>query len=137
MADYDGIRGGMATLLNRVIGIRAMPDAPGAISPPVAVILPGRPAITYGETLDGEVDLNLLVVVLLSAANEEYGQRNLDAFLASHGPKSINSAVNSDPTLGGTCSYAVTVGVQQYGIIEYAGQSYIGASFLVQAGAHG
>lgn len=137
MADYDGIRGGLAALLNTRIGIRSFADAPGAISPPVAVILPGRPAISYGETMDGEVELNLLAVVLLSAANDEYGQQNLDAYLASSGPKSVNAAINSDPTLGGTCEYAVTVGVQQYGMIDYSGQQYIGATFLIEAGAHG
>ena len=137
MADYDGVRGGLADLLGSRLGIRSFGDAPGAISPPVAVILPGRPAITYGETMDGEVELNLLAVILLSAANDEYGQKNLDAYLTSSGMKSVNAAVNSDPTLGGTCEFAVTIGVQQYGMIDYSGQQYIGATFLIQAGAHG
>jgi hypothetical protein len=137
VADYDGIRKGLATVLAAQTGIRAHADATGAISPPCAVILPGRPAISYGQTMDGEVNLNLLAIILLSAANENYGQVNLDAYLNSHGAKSINAAVNSDPTLGGTCEYAVTVAVQQYGIIDYAGQNYLGATFLIQAAAHG
>jgi hypothetical protein len=137
MADFDGARQGLAGVISAKTGIRAMGDAPGAISPPVCVVIPGRPAISYGQTLDGEVNLMLLAVVLLSAANDTYGQQHLDAYLASHGPKSINAAVSSDPTLGGTCEFAVTIGCQQYGIIEYAGQQYIGATFLVQAGARG
>lgn len=137
MADYDGIRNGLATLLKSKTGLRSYPDAPGSISPPCVVVLPGKPAITYGETLDGEVNLSLLAIVLLSAANETSGQQHLDAYLASTGTKSVNAAVNSDPTLGGTCEFCVTVGVQQYGIIEYAGQQYIGATFVLQAGAHG
>jgi hypothetical protein len=137
VADYDGIRQGLATLLHTRTGLRAHADAPGAISPPCVVVIPGRPAISYGETMDGEVNLNLLAIVLLSAANETYGQQHLDSYLASHGSKSINAAVNSDPTLGGTCEFAVTVGCQQYGLVDYAGQQYIGATFLLQAGAHG
>jgi hypothetical protein len=137
VADYNNCRDGLASVLSQVTGIRAFGEAPGAISPPCAVVIPGRPAITYGETLDGETDLNLLAVILLSAANDTSGQENLDDYLDSHGPKSVNAAVNSDPTLRGTCSYAVVVGVNQYGIIDYAGQNYIGATFLVQAGAHG
>jgi hypothetical protein len=49
--------------------------------------------------MDGEVNVNLLVTVLLSAANDSSGQQQLDAYLASHGAKSINAAVNADPAL--------------------------------------
>jgi hypothetical protein len=137
VADYDGIRQGLAAAITAQTGLRASGDAPGSISPPCAVIIPGRPAITYGETMDGEVDLNILAVVLLSAANDTSGQQSLDAYLASSGAKSVNAAVNADPTLGGKCEYAVVNAVQQYGMIDYAGQQYIGATFLIQVGAHG
>jgi len=137
MADFDAMRNGLAALIGAATGIRAHADASGAISPPCAVVLPGRPAITYGKTMDDEVDVNLLAIVLLSAANESSGQVNLDAYVSSSGAKSINAAVATDPSLGGTCEYAVVVAVQQYGLIEYAAQQYIGATFLIQAGAHG
>lgn len=137
MADYDAIRQGLATAITAGTGLRAFADVPGAVSPPCCVILPGRPAITYGVTLGGEVNLNLMAMVLLSAASDTYSQQALDEYLSTSGDKSVNAAVEDDPTLGGTCEYAVTTGVQQYGLIDYAGQQYMGATFMIQAGAHG
>jgi hypothetical protein len=100
------------------------------------VIIPNRPAIVYGQTFDGEVQLNLLTIVLVSAANDNTGQVALNAVLASSGPSSINAAVQKDPTLGGVVEFAVVQQVTTYGVVEYAGQQYMGATFTVQCGCH-
>lgn len=135
MADINAIA---AALANRVAttGVRAFPNAPGQVVPPAVVVIPDRPAILYGQTMDGEVNLNFLAIVLLSAANDTSGQVNLNNFVASSGAQSVNGAVQGDPSLAGTVEYAVVLSVGTYGMIEYAGQQYIGASFLVQCGAH-
>jgi len=106
------------------------------VVPPAAIVIPNRPAILYGVTMDGEVTVNLLAIVVLSAANDNTGQVALNAIISSSGAKSINAAVQADPSLGGTCEFAVVQQVSQYGLIEYAGQQYMGATFLVQCGAH-
>jgi hypothetical protein len=143
VADLGAIRAGLAALLTAQTGVRAHADAPGSISPPCAVILPGRPAILYGQTMgtditvygEGEVTVNLLVIVLLSAANDVAGQDRLDKYVSSSGSQSVNAAVNKDPTLGHTVEFAVVQAVQQYGLVEYAGQQYMGATLTIQAGA--
>lgn len=135
MADINAIAQALATRI-ATTGVRAFPNAPGQIVPPAVVVIPDRPAILYGQTMDGEVNLNFLAIVLLSAANDTSGQTALNSFVASSGAQSVNAAVNGDPSLAGTVEYAIVLQVGTYGMIEYAGQQYIGASFLIQCGAH-
>jgi hypothetical protein len=135
VADINAIATAMA---NRIAttGVKALPYAPGAIVPPAVVVIPDRPAILYGQTMDGEVNLNFLAIVVLSAANDTTGQLNLNNFVASSGAQSVNAAIQGDPSLAGTVEFAIVLQVGTYGLIEYAGQQYIGASFLIQCGAH-
>jgi hypothetical protein len=135
MADVDALANGLAARL-ATTGLRSSPNAPGAVSPPAVVVIPSRPAVLYGQTMDGENQVNLLAIVLLSAANDTSGQIALNAVVSSSGPKSINAAVQADPTLGGTCEFAVVTQCATYGIVNYAGQDYMGATFTVECGVH-
>jgi hypothetical protein len=135
VADVNTITTALANQL-ATTGIRAFPNAPGQVVPPCVVVIPNRPAIVYGQTFDGEVQLNLLAIVLISAANDNTGQVALNAVLASSGPSSITAAVQKDPTLGGAVEFAVVLQVSTYGLVEYAGQQYMGATFGIQCGAH-
>ena len=136
MADLNTISTALAAQLASSTGLRAYSTAPGQIVPPVVVVIPGRPAIQYGVTMDGETTLNLSAVVLLSAANDNAGQVALNGYISSSGPQSIAAAVQDDPTLGGACEFALVTQVATYGLVEYAGQQYIGATFTVQCGAN-
>ena len=137
MADLNAIATALASRISTSTGItNATGYAPGQVVPPAVVVIPDRPAILYGQTMDGEVNLNFLAIVVLSAANDTSGQTALNNFVASSGAQSVNAAVNGDPSLAGTVEYAVVMQVGAYGMIEYAGQQYIGATFLVQCGAH-
>lgn len=135
MADVNAITTALANQL-ATTGIRVFPNAPGQVVPPAVVVIPNRPAIIYGQTFDGEVTLNLLAIVLMSAANDNTGQVAVNAALSSSGPSSINAAVQKDPTLGGAVEFAVVLQVVTYGIVEYAGQQYMGATFSIQCGCH-
>lgn len=135
MADVNAICAGLATRL-ATTGLKAFPNAPGQVVPPAVIVIPNRPAIQYGVTFDGEVTVYLLAIVLLSAANDNSGQVPLNNAVSSSGPASINAAVQAEPSLGGTCSFAVVTQVATYGIVEYAGQNYMGATFTIEVGAH-
>lgn len=135
MANVKAIRVALAARL-ATTGLRTHATAPGQVNPPTVIILPNRPAIQYGITMDGETQVNLLAIVLLSAANDMTGQDLLDDYVSSSGTKSIAAAIQADPTLGGAVEFAVPLQVSTYGLVEYAGQQYMGASFLIQCGAH-
>src|SRR6478752_3143532 len=124
MADITAMAAGLAARI-ATTGINAVGYAPGAIVTPVAVVIPNRPAILYGQTFDGETTVNLLAIVLVSAANDNTGQLTLNAVVASSGAKSVAAAVQADPTLGGTCESSLVQQVSQYGLVEYAGQQYM------------
>lgn len=136
MTDPNAICNALAAQLQSHTGLRAHGKAPGSISPPAAVIIPARPAILFGVTMDGEATLNLLAIVALSAANDVAGQDQLLKYIASSGAQSVNGAVQADPTLAGTVEDSVVKQVSTYGIIEYAGQQYMGATFVIEAFVH-
>jgi hypothetical protein len=139
MADVAAIRSALATQITEVTGLRALPEARGQISPPVALVLPGSPLIVYGATMDGAVTLNLRVMILLSdAAPDEKVQRALDAYLGiGHDvtASSIPGAIMADPTLDGAVHFAEPIQVANYQLIQYAGVDYFGARLDVQVGA--
>ena len=135
MADVDAIANALANRL-ATTGLRAFPNAPGQVVPPAVIVIPNRPAVQFGVRMDGEVTVHLLAIVLLSAANDTSGQVGLNAIVSSSGPKSICAAVQADPGLAGACEFSIVTQVATYGIVNYAGLDYIGASFIVECGAH-
>jgi hypothetical protein len=140
IADLSSIRAALAARITAGTGLRTLPEAKDQVSPPVAVILPGQPVVTYGATLDGAFTVNLRVLLLLSdAAPVEKVQRALDAYLGigvhDSVPASIAGAIQDDPTLGHTVHFAVPLAADSYGRVDYAGATYFGARLTIQAGA--
>lgn len=137
MADLSQMRTALANRVAAGTGLRVLPEARDQISPPVAVILPGQPVITYGATMDGAFTVNLRVLIIISdAAPDEKVQRALDAYLGIGGVAgSVAGAIQQDPTLGGTVHFAEAVSAGNYGRIQYAGVGYFGARVEVQLGA--
>lgn len=136
MTDPITVCGALAAQITAQTGLTAFGTAPGQVVPPCAVLIPGVPAITYGRTFDGEVDLVIRLIVLVAAADDSYGQAKISPYIASSGTSSMLGAINADNTVGGAVEFAEVVDVNQYGFIEYAGQQYFGATFSVICGAH-
>lgn len=138
MADLATVRAALATRITAGTGLRTLPEARDQISPPVAVILPSQPVVTYGVTLDEAVTINLRVLLLISdAAPTEKVQRALDTYLGigSGVAGSVAGAIQQDPTLNGAVHFTVPIAAGNYGRIEYAGVVYFGARIDVQVGA--
>jgi hypothetical protein len=142
VADLTAIRTALAAQINQYTGLRAMAQVKDQVSPPVALVLPGNPLITYGATLSGggetETAINLAVLLLISdAAPTEMVQRALDAYLgigAEEG-QSIAQAIAMDISLSRTVEWCIPVSVTTYGRIEYAAENYFGAKLNVQVGS--
>jgi hypothetical protein len=148
MADLTAIRNALATAITNGTGLRAQAQARDQITPPVAVILPGQPLISYGDTMDsmpvmgathigGAVTINLVVVIIMSDAPlVEQTQRALDSYLGVGDPGvSVPDAIEADQNLGGTIHYIQAVTAGSYGRIEYAGVTYFGARINTVIGA--
>lgn len=139
MADISAIRTALAASVQSVTGLRTDGQARDAVTPPCAVILPGAPLMTYAVTMDGCVDINLAVLVIISdAAPAEMTQRALDTYLSTgegvDPASSVASAIESNNTLGGLIDFIQSVTVGNYGRIEYSGVGYFGARISVIIG---
>ncbi len=138
MADLIAVRAALASQITVQTGLRTLPEARDSIQPPVAVILPGQPYVTYGATMDGAFTVNLRVLIVISdAAPDEKVQRALDAYLgigSGTTASSIPDAIMADPTLGGIVHFAEPIAISTYGRISYAGIGYFGSRLDVQIG---
>jgi hypothetical protein len=138
VASLSDIRNALGTRIAAGTGLRVLPEARDMISPPVAVILPGQPIVTYGATLDGAFTVNLRVLIAISdAPPDEKVQRALDSYLGigvNAGTGSIAGAIQEDPTLGGVVHFAVPLSASNYGRISYNDITYFGARMEVQVG---
>jgi hypothetical protein len=138
VADLTVIRTALASQITAQTSLRTEAQPRDQVSPPMAVIIPREPLDTFGVTMDGAQDIDLVVVLIISdAAPVEKTQRALDAYLSAGGsePQSIANAIMADASLGGIVHWCVPVTVSGYGRISYAGQDYFGARVTVSIGA--
>lgn len=137
-ADISAIRDGLKTNLETISGLRVWEYVTGTVAVPAAVIVPGdggrgRRAIDYDQTMGRGSDMFMFtILVLVSDAVERTSVDELDAYLAGSGASSVKAAVESDETLGGIVGWTNVQGVQDYGRIQYGGQTYLGAEFIVE-----
>ena len=136
MALLSDVRTALAAAVDNVPGLRASADVPGQVSPPMAVIAAARGSfITYSETFEQNVaDFLLEIILLVSYADDRAGQLLLDGYLAPTGANSVRAAVAVDPTLGKVVDWAVVTEAQDYGLITWGTETYLGARLLVTAG---
>lgn len=139
MADISAIRAALANQISAVTGMRTLAEAKDQVQPPVAVILPGQPFVTYGITLDQCFTVRLRILLIISdAPPNEKVQRALDAYLGAGAGvtnSSIANAVKADSSLGGAVHFAEVLTVGGYNRIEYAGVDYFGARIEVEIGS--
>jgi hypothetical protein len=132
--DLSAVRAALAQQVQAYTGLRTHPAAPGSVSPPCAVVLPGSPLAAYGRSTDGAVDLGLRVMILVSAAPAaEKAQQALDELL--FGAASVPGAIESDPTMAGLVAWAEPVSVTSYGLVQWGAVDFWGASLAVTIGA--
>jgi hypothetical protein len=139
MASMAAVRAALAAqIAANVTGLRATGLMTGQVSPPMAVVLPARGTfLSYEETFEpGVADYPLEVVLLVSYADERAAQGQLDGYLSATGASSVPAAILKDPTLGGTVDYCVPESAADYGLLDWAGVSYLSARIVVTAGTH-
>ena len=133
---FPAVRQAVATYLqNNITGLRATPNRFLQVNPPMAVIAPQTGSlIRYSQTFDAETDYNLRVIILVSEGDSTQGQDLLDAYLSPTGSQSVYAAVQADPTLGGTVSYAAVIEATGYGLTNFNGIDYLGVSLVLNIG---
>jgi hypothetical protein len=77
------------------------------------------------------------VLVLVSdAPTSERSQRDLDQWLGigAGEAESIPNAITKDVTLDGTVAWCLPLAITQYGRVDYAGVTYLGATLTTTVG---
>lgn len=143
MADLVAITNALAAQITQYTGLRALGQARDQVTPPCAVVLPGRagPFLQYGTTMDETFTLNLMILVIITdAAPVEASQRALESLLGlDHGEdasgQSIPAAILKDTSLGGTVEWCEPVSADSFGRVEYGGIVFFGCRLNVSCGA--
>lgn len=138
MASLSGIRSAVADALASISGLNVYQRAPGSPNVPAAVVIPGEPAVAYDSSMARQSDTYEIVVrLIVSAADDDASQDALDAYIAGSGDRSVKAAIEADTTLGGEVFYVRVTQVRAYGDFEHAGVTYLGCEFVVAAEADG
>ena len=148
MTNISAVRQALASQIGNLVVpvLRSVPEPEDQINPPVGIVMPGRPYLTYGTTLQGEtgflgqpiqgnqiasVDFALdYLIVLAHASTLGRIEQNLDAWLGFEGGSnstvSVVAAVAADPTLGGVVDWCVATTADPPGPLDWSGPAMFG-----------
>jgi len=134
MASITDIRGGIATNLQRISGLRVSSFAPDLVNPPVAIVEPDSTPVKFDIAMNRGLDeFRFTVTVITNRADERSGQNKLDAYCAGSGSFSVKQAIEYDRTLGGVVNDCRVTEISSYGSISVNEIQYVAAEFLVVA----
>lgn len=136
MADIKAIRDGLKTRLATVSGLRTFDIVPDTFTPPAAMVAPATGALATVATMDGALDLEFVVLVLVQAVSDRGSQDALDTYLST-GASEIRAAIESGSNT--VWSFVQTGQIRNYGEFVWgsgeAAQRYLGFEIPVLVAA--
>ncbi|MGK0715143.1 hypothetical protein ACR5KS_03610 [Leucobacter sp. W1153] len=94
------VRESVATLASDATGAQAHPFMPGRLVPPAAIVLPGSPYLSSGDTF-GTFRMGLEVVVVAAGKVNETASNTLDGLIVDTVVELVNAGISvsevSDP----------------------------------------
>lgn len=133
MADLTAVCTSVGNVLATIPNLRVNSQFVSQINPPAAVVMPQPGQSLRFDTLDGGITYFLRVVLLVSLTEDTSSVSLLNSYLATTGTLSVSQALRLSPRAAGVYDYAIMDSVRGYGMMEWAGQQYLGAQLLVQA----
>ncbi len=128
------IRDALKTRIDTISALTVYDTMPENVSLPAAIVYPSPGSFLTYQTMDGAVDLDFIVIVLVSSAVDDLAQDELDGYLANSGALSIKAAIDADPSLGGAAHFAGMTEARNYGLHEFGNAQYFGCEFAVSVG---
>ena len=126
---------GLMRRCQTIAGLRCYDIQSPKPEPPAVCVL-GPVRWTYDDTMDGVWRPVFELTLYYSAANLVDAQRELFAYVAPSGPKSIPAAVYGDPSLGGVANDTRVVGGSRpASVVETAGGSLLSLALEVEVWA--
>lgn len=138
MADIKAIRDALKTRLATVSGLRPYDIVPDTVALPAAVVMPNPGEFSNDVTMDGCIDLEFVVLVLVQSISDRSSQDALDTYASSATAASdIAAAIDSGSTTD--WDYAITGPFRNYGEVTWGdpptGQKYLGFEIPVSVAA--
>ena len=129
---FSNARTGLRDRLESIPGLRVVDFLPETWSDfPVAVISlsqrRGRIALS-GTAFEGE----FVVLLFLNPANPVQSLVDLDEYIAPAGAKSVQAAIESDASLGGSVEYANLKHIENVGLRQLGAERCAAADFLIR-----
>jgi hypothetical protein len=131
MADLTSVCNGLATVLDTIPGLRVSSGFTSQVNPPMAVVMPQPSQSLRFDTMGGGISYLLRVVLLAQYAQDSSSVNQLNSYLATTGQFSVAATILANPRLGGAAESVNMDSVRGYGLMEWAGQQYLGAQILV------
>jgi len=123
------IRAGMGANLGDIAGIRVYEEVPVSPALPCAVIRLER--VTYDQAFQrGLTEYGFIVQTVVTRATVQRAQRKLDLFIDT-GARSVKTAIESDPTLGGAAFDVRVEEVRDINPVTIGGLEYLAVDFAV------
>lgn len=130
MTRLGDIRKGLKDAVSRVEGLRAYATIPASPQTPAAAVIPKSKMLL---TMDGTYQYGFSIWVYVNPSDLNRAQTQIDEFLSSAGPNSIEGALESDPGLGGTVDSVSVTGWSDYAaLVDIAGGQMLGARIDVE-----
>jgi hypothetical protein len=137
MASVVAVRNAIAQRLKGVPNLRVQAFPLGDVEPPAAVVqMPTGTFYNFDVAMSrGADEIELIVSLITSRADDEAGWNLLDQYLVGSGPMSVKAAIESGAS--GDVHYMVVPEARNYGEIEVGSLSYFGCELLVVASVYG
>jgi hypothetical protein len=111
MARISAIRKGLKDRLALIEGLHPYATMPAKPESPAAAVIPrSKTALSFDE----DATYRLSVWVYVNPSDISRAQTQIDDYLSDEGPKSIEAAIEADPTLGGVAESTSVTGWSDY-----------------------
>ena len=127
--NLTSVRAGITEALQNINNLRIYEWIPSQVSPPAAVISLGTGQ--YDADLDEGMTVTYGVLVMLTRADDQKGQARLDEFLGQ-GNDSVYQAIDTNPTLGGSCDSCRVTSWNNPGTFNIGGIEYLGVEINLE-----
>jgi hypothetical protein len=124
VSTLDDIRDDLKTALAGVSGLSTYARAPGQLNPPAAVVAPE--GIEYDTDFEHGATLTLPVRFYVQLGEWASAQKVMDALISPTDGTAL-LAINDDTTIE-----ARVLSMGEYGVTDYAGVDYLGATLTVE-----
>lgn len=122
MARISEIRKGLKDRLETIAGLHVYATMPASPQSPAAAVIPrSKTQLSF----DGDATYRLAIWVYVNPSDLNRAQTQIDDYLSDEGPKSIEVAIEGDPSLGDVAESTSVTGWSDYAQLVTVGDGQL------------